>query len=345
MVKKLSSTYALLAAACYGVSVPVSKLLLGHISPAFMAALLYLGAGFGMLIVNVFRRDKRIEAHITKREFPYAVTMVALDIAAPILLMYGLELTSASTVSLLSNFEIVATTVLALAIFKEAVGRRMWVAVLLITLASAVLSVDAANDFKLSPGAVLVIAACLCWGIENNLTNKLSLKDPLQIVMIKGFGAGAGALIISVCTGAVTLNPVWDAAALLLGLVSFGLSIYFYILSQRYIGAARTSAYYAFAPFIGAVLSFAFFQEAFTPAFFAALVLMAAGAYMAASERHAHQHLHEPMAHEHRHSHDDSHHDHEHNPPVSGEHSHVHVHTAVTHSHTHTPDLHHIHRH
>ncbi|MFV0412629.1 MAG: EamA family transporter [Oscillospiraceae bacterium] len=339
--------FAVLAALCYGISAPISKLLLTSLPPTFMAALLYLGAGLGMLAVGRLRpgTEQKKEAPITKKELPYVIAMVLLDIAAPILLLLGLSLTTPATAALLNNFEIVATTVIALVVFKEAVGPRMWAAIALITLASILLSVENPAGLSFSPGALLVLLACVCWGVENNCTRVLSAKNPLEIVVVKGFGSGLGSLAIALALGQYALRPGPIALALLVGFVAYGLSIYFYILAQRQLGAARTSAYYAFAPFIGAGLSFAIFRQLPTVLYLAAFGVMVAGAYLAATERHAHRHLHPALAHEHRHNHSDGHHTHTHVPPVEGEHSHPHTHGEMAHRHPHTPDLHHTHSH
>ncbi len=346
-MKRSSISCAVLAAVCYGISAPVAKILLEDMPPAFMAAMLYLGAGIGMAAITAFikRPSGEKEARITKKELPYTVAMVALDIAAPILLMLGLTMTTSATASLLNNFEIAATAAIALAFFKEAVGKRMWLAIALITVSAMLLSVEDFGTLTFSPGSVFVLLACVCWGIENNCTSRLSLKNPLQIVVIKGLGSGLGALLIAMLTGGGTTNISYIAIALALGFVAYGMSIYFYILAQRNLGAARTSTFYAFAPFVGVALSFAIFKEAPTLSFIIALMLMVMGAYLAASERHEHRHVHTEAEHEHRHNHNDGHHNHFHEPPVDGEHSHVHRHTQGTHQHLHLPDLHHTHSH
>jgi drug/metabolite transporter (DMT)-like permease len=344
---KLPILYAILAALCYGISSPVAKLLLEDMPPTFMASMLYLGAGLGMVAINLFRgrQTSDREARITKKELPYTVAMVALDIAAPIFLMLGLTMTTSATASLLNNVEIVATALIALVAFKEAIGKRMWLAIGFITVSSVILSVEDFGSLTFSLGSVFVLLACVCWGVENNCTSRLSLKDPLQIVMIKGIGSGSGAFLIAMLTGGGTANLLYIVIALLLGFVAYGMSIYFYIFAQRSLGVARTSAFYAFAPFIGVGLSFLVFREAPTLSFLIALAVMMVGAYLAAFERHEHEHAHEQTEHEHRHSHSDEHHNHLHEPPIVGEHSHAHVHTAQTHSHIHSPDLHHAHSH
>jgi len=338
---------AILAAACYGVSSPLSELLLKELSPVFMAALLYLGAGLGMLAVKAvtnMKKQEKKEARITKKEFPFVLGMIVLDIAAPILLMLGLTMTNSATVSLLNNFEIVATSVIALAIFKETIGRRLWIAITLITLSSILLSAYDLGNLSFSIGAVFTLLACVCWGFENNCTRMLSLKDPLQIVIIKGLGSGTGAMLLAVATKTLSANMLYILFALLLGFLAYGLSIYFYILAQRELGAARTSAYYAIAPFIGVGLSFVIFRQGITSSFVLALAVMILGTYFAAFEKHKHVHHHTQIEHEHRHNHTDGHHNHSHDYPVT-EHSHSHTHEALTHEHPHTPDMHHTHPH
>lgn len=339
---------AILAAFLYGVTAPFSKLILQKLSPTFLAALLYLGAGFGMLFISLYRTIKKkriVEARITKKELPYIVGTVVLDIAAPILLMIGVAKTTAANVSLLNNFEIVATSVIALIVFKEAVGKRMWIAIALIILASMILSIEDMSSFSFSIGSVFVVLACLCWGFENNFTRKLSIKDPLQIVVIKGLGSGLGALIVCIVLGQLTFYILYVVLSLLLGFVAFGLSIYFYIKAQRQLGAARTSAYYAAAPFVGVVVSFIVLREGVTWTFFVALVIMIIGAYFAVTESHKHTHLHETIMHDHRHSHDDGHHNHLHEDETEKVHSHEHTHEELEHAHEHHPDVHHRHLH
>lgn len=345
---RVAIVYAILAAVSYGVSSPLSKLLLVRISPTLMAALLYLGAGMGMALISLIRNRRsttRKEARITKKELPFVIGMILLDIAAPILLMLGLSLASPAAVSLLNNFEIVATSMIAFVVFKEAIGKRLWIAIGFITVASLLLSVDDLSTFSFSAGALFALLACVCWGFENNCTRMLSLKDPLEIVILKGFGSGTGALAVAALTGGLQFDWIYALWALLLGFFAYGLSIYLYIMAQRELGAARTSTYYAFAPFVGVLLSFFLFGQEISPSFVVALFFMLVGTYFAAFERHGHAHLHAPLNHEHRHSHDDGHHTHTHHPPVSGTHSHPHTHEAQEHTHVHTPDLHHNHPH
>lgn len=343
-----SVSYAIMAALLYGVSAPVSKVLLLKLNPTLMAALLYLGAGFGMLLINlgqvVLKKEKK-EAKMTQSELPYILGMIVLDIMAPIFLMMGLTLTTSSNASLLNNFEIVATTLIASLFFKEAIGRRMWIAIFLITLSSILLSLTDVSSLKFSIGSLFVVLACVSWGFENNCTRMLSLKDPLQIVVVKGFGSGIGSLIIYFTVRQYQFDFLYMAFALMLGFVAYGMSIYLYIRAQRDLGAARTSAFYATAPFIGVAVSWIFLNESITMSFLIALGIMLMGTYYAITEDHKHAHVHLLETHEHKHNHSDGHHDHTHETLVEGEHSHVHTHEKVTHTHKHLPDLHHRHMH
>lgn len=275
--------YAVLAAALYALNAPVSKLLLKHIPSTMMAGLLYLGAGMGMYLMEKFRRNHE-EQPLTRQELPYTVAMVALDIAAPIFLMIGLTRCSAANAALLNNFEIVATSLIALFIFKEAVSHRLWIAIVLVTISSILLSVEDLSSFTFSVGSIFVLLACVCWGFENNCTRMLSSKNPAQIVVIKGFGSGIGALTLALIVGERYFHIWHMVLALLLGFVSYGLSIYFYIYAQRDLGAAKTSTYYAVSPFIGAALSLLIFREIPSVTFLVALVVMAAGTYLASVE-------------------------------------------------------------
>lgn len=285
--KKTAVLWSVLAAALYALNSPISKLLLGKIPPTMMAAFLYLGAGIGLTIVRLVQRGMgkgKKEEPLTRKDLPYAIGMVVLDIAAPIFLMIGLTRTTAANASLLNNFEIVATSVIALCIFKEAISKRLWAAIALVTVSSIVLSVEDMSSFSFSFGSIFVLLACVCWGFENNCTRMISNKDPLQIVVIKGFGSGIGSLVIALSLGEHLPNWGYIVCALLLGFVAYGLSIFFYIYAQRYLGAAKTSAYYALAPFIGVALSLLIFREVPTISFIVALLIMIAGTYLASTD-------------------------------------------------------------
>ena len=279
--------FAILAAALYAINAPLSKLLLRDISTTMMAALLYLGACLGMLIVSLITKRTGAavkEESLSKRDLPFVLGMIVLDIAAPIFLMLGLKSTSAANASLLNNFEIVATSVFALMLFHETISRRLWLAIVLVSLSSVILSFEGRGSLQFSSGSVLVLLACVCWGLENNCTRVLSKKNPMEIVVLKGFGAGSGALLIALSLGETFPRLAYAAGALLLGFVAYGLSIFFYVHAQRELGAAKTSTYYAVAPFIGAALSLIIFRQLPTPAFLLALCVMIVGAYFASTQ-------------------------------------------------------------
>jgi len=341
---------ALIAAFLFGSSAPLAKLLLGEVSPVLLAALLYLGSGIGLLSVKLFWKAVRVEkkeAQLTRADWPWlAGAILAGGVVAPITLMVSLRHTPAATASLLLNFEGVATTLIAAIVFKEAIGRRAWWSIGLITLASILLSTDFTNRFWFSLSALGVLLACLMWGIDNNLTRNISAKDPLIIVTAKGLGAGLVSLVIAISLGN-TFPPLGvTLSALLLGSLSYGFSIFLFVLAMRGLGAGRTSALFGMAPLAGILLSFLIFQERIGSLFLLALPLMAVGALILVREEHDHRHTHEEFIHEHRHAHGDEHHNHRHETKVPGEtHCHAHCHSGVDHSHDHAPDIHHRHAH
>lgn len=279
--------FAILAAALYAVNSPFSKLLLADMPPTLMAGFLYIGAGLGMGVVALLRKTHTNEARegrLTRAELPYTIAMIVLDIAAPIFLLVGLQSTTAASASLLNNFEIVATAILALALFKEKISPRLWLGILFVVLSCVLLSFEDLAGFRLSHGSLFILLACVCWGFENNCTRKISSKDPLQIVLLKGIFSGLGSVIIGLCIGErVSSIPVLFAV-LCVGAVAYGFSIFFYVHAQRLLGAARTSAYYAIAPFIGTILSLIIFQEIPPVSYFVALVLMIVGAWACAKD-------------------------------------------------------------
>ncbi len=284
---KLAIFFAVAAAALYAIGSPFSKLLLREMSPAMMAAFLYLGAGVGMAIVGFIQRRANktgTERRLTKKELPFTAAMITLDIAAPIFLMIGLGMTTAANASLLNNFEITATAMIAFVFFKEAVSKRLWLAIALITASSIILSFEDMSSFSFSFGSLFVLLACTCWGLENNCTRALAGKDPLQVVVVKGFGSGFGSLVIALVIGEPFGSLTYIFAAMLLGHIAYGLSIFFYVHAQRELGAAKTSAYYAIAPFIGVALSLAIFREFPTISFIMALAIMITGAYFASTD-------------------------------------------------------------
>lgn len=279
---------ALLAAAFYAVSSPLSKILLSYMPSTLMAGFLYLGAALGISAVAAVRKllhGATRETKLTKRELPYTLAMIVLDIAAPICFLFGLKSTTAANASLLNNFEIVATAVIALAIFKERISPRLWCGILFVTLSCALLSIEDLGSLRFSYGSLFILLACVCWGFENNCTRKLSSKDPMQIVLLKGIFSGLGSVLIGLCIGE-RITVLWSVFAVLgVGCVAYGLSIFFYVYAQRLLGAARTSAYYAVAPFIGTALSLIIFRALPHFTYFIALALMAVGAWLSSGDK------------------------------------------------------------
>lgn len=321
--------FAFLAAVFYAINVPISKVLLQHVGPTTMAALLYLGAGIGIGMMSLFNKKDREKAEsLTKAELPYIVGMIVLDIAAPIFLMLGISYGSSANASLLGNFEIVATTVIALILFKEAVTKRLWVAIGLITLSSILLSFEGTDSFHFSYGSLLVIMATVCWGLENNCTRELSSKSTYQIVMLKGLCSGLGALVIALIKREFFPGIGYIAIALALGFVAYGLSIFMYVRAQNVLGAAKTSAYYAVNPLIGALLAFVFLSESLSWMYVIALIVMVFGSALVVVDTFIRQHDHEHQ-HTFTHSHGGSTHTH------TVRHSHVHKHYLTEEKHRH----------
>lgn len=278
---------AILAAGLYALSAPFSKLLLAYLPSTLMAGFLYIGAGLGMIAIALIKKaagGSETESRLTRQELPYTIAMILLDIAAPICLLLGLAMTTAANASLLNNFEIVATAVIALLIFREAISPRLWLGILFVTASCMLLSFEDISSLQFNSGSLFVLLACICWGLENNCTRKLSSKNPLEIVMVKGTFSGLGSIIIGFLCGERILHLWTVPAVLLLGFVAYGLSIYFYVYAQRLLGAARTSAYYAVAPFIGVFLSLLIFRGIPGPLFIAALLLMIIGAWLSSQD-------------------------------------------------------------
>ncbi len=324
--------YALAAALFYAINVPCSKLLLQRVAPTYMAAFLYLGAGLGVSILYLFHhKNETKEERLDRRDLPYTIGMVVLDIIAPILLMVGVKLGSSANASLLGNFEIVATTVIALAFFKEKVSKRLWGAIGFITLSSIILSFDGGESFQFSIGSLFVLGATACWGLENNCTRNISEKSTYQIVTIKGFGSGTGSLIIALLLGETFPDFQFVLLAMLLGFVAYGLSIFAYIRAQKTLGAAKTSAYYAVAPFIGALLSFVLVHETLSISYLAALLVMICGTVLVVDDTLAHSHTHE-HTHTFTHIHDGISHTH----TVTHSHKHNHYVNNNKHGHKHS---------
>jgi drug/metabolite transporter (DMT)-like permease len=315
-----------------------------------LAALLYIGGGAGALLFKFARaaisKKPKSEADITKKDIPWLAGMIlAGGVAAPVILMYSLKATPAATASLLLNFEAVSTAIIAAIFFKEPLGKRVWAAVALITASAVLLTWNPAEEWGFSLGAAGIIGACILWGVDNNLTHKVSAKDPLTITGVKGIGAGAVSLILSFAAGSPFPSVTLVFPALLLGAFSYGFSIVLLIAAMRHLGAARASAFFGTAPFIGAVVSVILFAESPALQFYISIPIMIAGAVLISGEKHRHRHLHPYMEHDHKHRHDDLHHNHVHEDGFTGEHSHPHVHEAMEHDHAHLPDIHHRHQH
>lgn len=279
---------AILAAALYAVNSPLSKILLDFMPSTLTAGFLYIGAGLGMLAIafirKIWRKEKK-EARLTKSELPFTVAMILLDIAAPVCLLFGLKSTTAANASLLNNFEIVATAIIALMFFKEKISARLWLGILFVTLSCLLLSFEDLASLQFSYGSLLILLACIFWGFENNCTRKISSKDPLQIVLLKGIFSGLGSITIGLCLGE-RITVLWSVFAVLgVGFIAYGLSIFFYVYAQRLLGAARTSAYYAIAPFIGTALSLAIFREMPHYTYFIALIFMIVGAILSSQDK------------------------------------------------------------
>lgn len=275
MNKKYTATiFAILAAALYAINIPLSKILLTQVSPTMMAAFLYLGAGLGLLIYSFFTRKNEKNEPLTKEDMPYTIGMIVLDIAAPILLMLGLQQTNSANASLLNNFEIVATSLIAFFIFKETISKKLGFAIILVTIASITLSFEGQGSFDFNIGSLFVLGAASCWGLENNCTRMLSAKSSVQITTIKGIFSGLGSLIVALIIGEPLPALISLLAVLLLGFVSYGLSINFYIKAQKDLGAAKTSAYYTIAPFLGVAFGMILLHERPGIQFYVGLVIM-----------------------------------------------------------------------
>lgn len=329
---------AILAATFYAVSIPISKLLLTYTTPTMLAAFLYLGAGIGIGIMFLMQRDKTGDREkLSKSDLPFTIGMVVLDIIAPVLLMNGVARTTAANVSLLNNFEIVATAIIAFFIFKEKISKRMWGALILVTLSSLVLSFEGTDSLRFSTGSIMVIGAAVCWGFENNCTRMISSKSTHEIVIIKGFFSGTGTFLIALIIGEKVPPVLVIGIILLLGFVAYGLSIFTYIRAQEIIGAAKTSAFYALAPFIGALLSFLLLNESLSPKYAAGLIIMILGSVIAVIDtlRYSHKHIHTHTVHVYTHT--------DHNigrgavrtETVTHEHEHTHIGPGLAHHHTH----------
>lgn len=339
--------FALGAAVLFGASTPVAKLLTGAVDPVLLAAIMYLGAGVGLLVYHLARfvADQPVdEAPLRRGDLPWLFAIILSGgIVGPVLLMLGLARTTASAGSLLLNLEGIATMAIAWLVFRENVDRRLLLGALAIV-AGAILLTWQGTGFSLDWGGLLIAGACLAWGIDNNLTRKLSSADPVQVAMIKGIVAGLVNITIAFALGAALPSGLAITGAAVTGFLGIGVSLVMFMLALRHLGTARTGAYFSLAPFVGAVLAILLLGEAITTQLLAAAVLMGLGLWLHLAERHDHEHTHDEIEHEHRHVHD-AHHDHAHDGEVTEPHTHWHRHTPVRHKHPHYPDLHHRHHH
>jgi len=309
---------------------------------------LYLGSGLGLSLLYLFRRGQTPrEAPLGRGDLPWLAGAVVFGgILGPVLLMLGLRLTSASSASLLLNLEGVFTALLAWFVFRENFDRRIALGMLLIVAGGVLLSWQGGTSADLRLGSLAVAGACLCWGIDNNFTQKLSAGDPVQVAAIKGAVAGTVNLTVALSMAARLPAATVILGALIVGFFGYGLSLVLFVLALRHIGTARTGAYFSLAPFVGASASLLLLREPVGLPFLAAAGLMGVGVWLHLTERHQHEHRHERLTHSHRHVHDE-HHRHEHPPGVdpSEPHTHEHTHEPLTHSHPHFPDIHHRHGH
>jgi drug/metabolite transporter (DMT)-like permease len=343
-------SFAMLAAVLFGASTPFARILLAKTEPVLLAGLLYLGSGIGLAIWSGLRsrsRGSSAEAKLRGADLPWlAGAIVAGGIIGPVLLMVGLAITAASSASLLLNLEGVFTAVLAWFVFKENFDRRIALGMAAITLGGLVLSWGGRLEVGVPWGALAISGACLAWGIDNNLTRRVSAGDPVQIAAIKGLVAGTVNFTIALAMGAHVPAFLTVTMAALLGFFGYGVSLTLFVLALRHIGTARTGAYFSLAPFVGALISVLILRDSLTVQFLIAAVLMGIGVWLHLTERHAHEHQHEGIEHDHRHVHDE-HHQHEHDEgiPLDEPHSHPHRHERMVHSHHHYPDIHHRHAH
>lgn len=344
----MSVLYALVAAALFGASTPLAKLLGVDTPPILLAGLLYLGSGVGLTLVRLSRDRGWQRPGLPAGEWPWLLGAIFFGgVLAPVALMFGLTRTAGATASLMLNLESVLTAVLAWVVFKENADRRIVIGMVAIVLGGIVLSwpqeTTTAHDWI---GPLAVAFACLCWAIDNNLTRKVSASDALFIAGSKGLAAGVvnGGLALAIGSQLPALGTL--GAILLVGFLGYGVSLVLFVLALRGLGSARTGAYFSTAPFLGAAVAILMLGESVSVTFLLAAALMALGVWIHLMENHVHEHQHEPLDHNHRHTHDE-HHQHEHDFEWDGTepHSHPHVHAPIRHSHAHFPDVHHRHRH
>jgi drug/metabolite transporter (DMT)-like permease len=341
--RRRGAIYGLSAALLFGASVPFAKLLLGGTAPLLLAALLYLGAGAALTLVGPLVR--RGEARLSRRDLPLLLGItVTGGVIGPICMLLGLSRVSGVAGALLLNLEAPFTMLVAIALFREHLAWKEIAAAALIVAGAATLAARPGELGGSWVGVLLVAAACASWAVDNNLTGRLALKDPIAVVRWKALGAGGGVLVVALATGQALPGAGVAAGALVLGALSYGASIVLDTYALRLLGAAREAAFFATAPFAGALLAVPLLGERPRLADGLAGAAMLAGVALMLRARHAHAHTHDPLDHEHAHVHDE-HHDHAHEGAVVEPHSHPHRHDPTTHSHPHVSDAHHRHRH
>jgi drug/metabolite transporter (DMT)-like permease len=341
---KKGALFALLAAAAFGLATPFAKVLLPGAGPLLLAGILYLGGGLTLTLVGLVRK-RSSEAPLQRSDWPMlAGVILAGGVVGPVLMLVGLQRLSGVSSALLLNLEAPLTILIALVVFHEHLGRREAFGAAAIILGTGLLAGWPTSDAFDGWGVAAIAGACLSWAIDNNLTQRLSTRDPLQVVRVKTLAAGSCNLVLAFAFGAALPRTSVVFPSLALGAVSYGLSIVASMYSLRLLGAARQAAYFATAPFLGAIASLVVLKEHLAPPQWIAGGLMAFGVLTLTRERHSHDHAHESLQHEHRHVHDE-HHQHPHAGPVEEPHSHAHRHAAISHAHPHASDVHHRHSH
>jgi drug/metabolite transporter (DMT)-like permease len=340
--------YAILASVLFGVTTPFAKNLLADITPVLLAGLFYLGSGIGLaiyLLYTIRTQTAAREASLARPDLPWlAGAIVAGGIVAPVLLMLGLATTQSSAASLFLNLEGVFTALIAWFVFKENFDKHILMGMIAIVLGGVLLTVNLTSGFALSAGLLLIGGACLGWAIDNNLTKKVSAANPAQIACLKGLFAGITNVTIALVMGAKLPAAPFLLEAMLIGFLGYGVSLVLFVLALRHIGTARTGAYFAVAPFVGAIVAVLFFKDPLSIQLIGAAALMGLGLWLHLTEKHSHEHVHEELEHEHEHVHDEHHqHAHTHGEPAGEPHLHRHKHTKLVHAHPHFPDLHHNH--
>jgi len=349
-MNRASVFYAFVSAALFGISTPAAKVLVGSVHPAMLAGLLYCGAGTGIALLR--RVQPSIlsgppEVALSRSELPWLAGAIgAGGIVGPLFLMLGLTRTEAAAASLLLALEGAATALIAWFIFHENFDRRIALGMACLVAGALVLSWSGTPTMGALIGPLAIVGACIAWGVDNNLTRKISLADPLQIVELKGLIAGPFNVILALSIGAAVPGISAVIIAGVVGFFGYGVSLALFVIALRHLGTARTGAYFSTAPFFGSAVAVIALGEPITVQLAIAGGLMATGVWLHLTEHHEHEHVHEPTTHTHPHAHDE-HHRHPHSAfdPSGEPHTHFHEHGRRTHSHLHVPDMHHPHQH